>query len=135
VVIEADELWSFVGSKANPQWIWVALDAATRRVLAVVVGDRSEFAARCLWLSLPDEYRERAVFHTDFLPAYRAVIPDGQHVPGGKGDGGTSHVERFWCTVRQRCARFVRKTLSFSKCLENHLGALWFFIHQYNQSH
>jgi hypothetical protein len=25
-------------------------------------------------------------------------------------------VERFWRKVRQRCARFVRKTLSFSKC-------------------
>jgi insertion element IS1 protein InsB len=133
-VIEADELWSFVGAKDNRQWIWAALDADTRRVLAVVVGDRSEFAARCLWLSLPQAYRDRAVFHTDFLPAYRAVLPEERHAAGGKGDGLTSHIERFWCTVRQRCGRFVRKTLSFSKCLENHLGALWFFIHDYNQS-
>lgn len=41
---------------------------------------------------------------------------------------------RVWCTVRQRCARFVRKTLSFSKCALNHVGALWFFIRQYNAS-
>ncbi|NEP53742.1 MAG: IS1 family transposase, partial [Moorea sp. SIO3C2] len=27
----------------------------------------------------------------------------------------------------------VRKTLSFSKKLENHLGAIWNFIHHYNQ--
>ncbi|MEO2090209.1 MAG: IS1 family transposase, partial [Gemmataceae bacterium] len=48
--------------------------------------------------------------------------------------GLTNPVERFWLTVRQRCARFVRKTRSFSKCLENHLGALWFFINLYNSS-
>ena len=133
-MIEADELWSFVGSKAAVFWVWVALDADTRRVVAAVVGDRSEFTAECLWLSLPDEYRAEAVFCTDFLPAYRAVIPEGRHAAAGKDAGLTNHVERFWLTVRQRCARFVRKTLSFSKCLENHLGALWFFIHLYNSS-
>ncbi|MDM8561711.1 IS1 family transposase, partial [Thiotrichales bacterium HSG14] len=25
-----------------------------------------------------------------------------------------------------------RKTLSFSKKLSNHIGAIWFFIHHYN---
>src|SRR4051794_28133942 len=29
--IEADELWSFVGKKANPQWLWLALDARSRQ--------------------------------------------------------------------------------------------------------
>ena len=134
LVIEADELWSFVGSKENVEWVWAALDAKTRRVVALVVGDRSEFTAECLWRCLPAEYREEAIFCTDFLPAYRAVIPEEQHAVAGKDAGLTNHIERFWCTVRQRCARFVRKTLSFSKCLENHIGALWFFIHLYNSS-
>lgn len=133
-VIEADELWSFVGSKREVHWVWVALDADTRRVVAMVFGDRSEFTARCLWEALPAEYRNDAVFCTDFLAAYRAVIPDERHAAAGKDAGLTNHVERFWCTVRQRCARVVRKTLSFSKCLENHVGALWFFIHLYNAS-
>ena len=35
-------------------------------------------------------------------------------------------------TLRQRCSRLVRKTLSFSKKLANHIGALWYFIHDYN---
>ena len=29
---EADEMWSFVQKKANKQWIWIAMDAKTRRV-------------------------------------------------------------------------------------------------------
>ncbi|MGL5834122.1 MAG: IS1 family transposase, partial [Waterburya sp.] len=37
-------------------------------------------------------------------------------------------------TLRQRVSRLVRKTLSFSKSLENHIGAIWYFIHYYNQS-
>ena len=131
-MIEADELWSFVGRKRSDWWVWVALDAQTRQVVAMVCGDRSESTARCLWDALPDEYRDQAVMCTDFWAAYRAVVPEDRHAVAGKEAGLTAHVERFWCTVRQRCSRFVRKALSFSKCILNHVGSLWYFIRQYN---
>ncbi len=127
-------MWSFVGEKAEPRWVWAALDAGTRQVVAMAVGDRSEATARRLWDALPAAYRDGAIVCTDFWSAYRAVVPAARHAAGDKGSGITNHVERFWCTVRQRCARFVRKTLSFSKCVENHIGSLWYFIRQYNQS-
>ena len=73
-------------------------------------------------------------FHGGFWAADAAVVPEARHVACGKGDGTTCHVERFWCTVRQRCARFVRKTPSFSKCHWNHTGSLWDFIHHYTAS-
>ncbi|MFC5411510.1 hypothetical protein ACFPMF_19470 [Larkinella bovis] len=38
---EPEELWNFVLYKANKQWVWVALDRATRQVLALSIGDRS----------------------------------------------------------------------------------------------
>ena len=134
LTLEADEMWSFVGSKREVWWIWVALDAETRQVVAMVAGDRSESTARCLWEALPDGYAAEATVFSDFWAAYAAVIPESQHTPCGKGAGKTCHVERFWCTVRQRCARFVRKTLSFSRCHWNHTGALWYFIRHYNAS-
>jgi len=127
-------MWSFVGSKANPWWVWVALDLESRRVMAMVIGDRSEETAKRLWEALPEEYRDGAIMCTDFWSAYLAAVPPERHAAGDKGDGITCHVERFWCTVRQRCARVVRKTLSFSKCLLNHLGALWYFVRHYNKS-
>jgi len=34
--------------------------------------------------------------------------------------------------MRQRISRLARKTLSFSKKLSNHMGAIWYFIHSYN---
>jgi IS1 family transposase len=52
---------------------------------------------------------------TDFWSAYQAVIPENQHKAAGKETGETAHVERWNNTLRQRLARFVRKTLSFSK--------------------
>ncbi len=44
----------------------------------------------------------------------------------------THHLFRDQC-LRQRISRLVRKTLSFSKKLENHIGAIWMFIHDYNR--
>ena len=44
------------------------------------------------------------------------------------------YIERFNNTLRQRISRLVRKTLSFSKKLENHVGAIWYFVHYYNSS-
>jgi insertion element IS1 protein InsB len=41
LVIEADEMWSFVGKKLVQVWVWAALDADTRAVVAMVTGDRS----------------------------------------------------------------------------------------------
>jgi insertion element IS1 protein InsB len=134
LTLEADEMWSYVGTRREVWWIWVALDAETRQVVATVAGDRSESTARCLRDAPPGEYRAGAIVFTDFWASYAAAIPEAQHTRCGKGAGTTCHVERFRCTVRQRCARFVRKTLSFSKCHWNHTGSLWYFVHHYNAS-
>ena len=114
--------------------MWVAVDAETRHVVAMVCGGRDERTARCLWDALPDEYRDGAIIATDVLAAYTAVVPEDRHAAAGKEAGLTAHVERFWLTVRQRVGRCVRKTLSFSKRALNHVGALWDFIHHYNAS-
>ncbi|TAG39952.1 MAG: IS1 family transposase, partial [Oscillatoriales cyanobacterium] len=33
--VQMDELWSFVDSKGNQQWVWLALDAETREIVGV----------------------------------------------------------------------------------------------------
>jgi IS1 family transposase len=52
----------------------------------------------------------------------------------GKETGETAQVERWNNTLRQRLARFVRKTLSFSKSDEYHEIALRLFLHEYNSA-
>lgn len=134
LAIQCDEMWSFVTSKGNKQWIWLALDVKTREIVGVYGGDRSEEGARQLWASLPSVYRQCAVSYTDFWKAYSLVFPKNRHQAVGKETGKTSYIERFNCTMRQRVSRLVRKTLSFSKKLENHIGAIWMFVHHYNSS-
>jgi IS1 family transposase len=130
---EVDELWSFVGRRADKQWLWLAFDKESRQVLAFFVGDRSRESARALWRRLPVAYRERVTFYSDDWKAYKGVIPAERHLVCGKESGQTSGVERFNCTLRQRVSRLVRKSLSFSKKLENHIGAIKYFICHYNR--
>ncbi len=121
-------------NKGNKQWVWLALDANTREIVGVYIGPRDEAAARKLWESLPPVYRQCTVAYTDFWAAYAAVLPSKRHRAVGKETGKTSYIERFNNTLRQRVSRLVRKTLSFSKSLENHIGAIWYFVHYYNAS-
>ena len=132
MILECDELWSFVGTKRCQQWIWLAINRETREIVGMAIGSRTKATARKLWASLPAVYRQCAIWYTDFWDAYREVLPTKRHRAVGKESGQTNHIERFNNTLRQRCSRLVRKTLSFSKKLVNHIGALWYFIHDYN---
>lgn len=132
LIVEIDELWSFVDQKGNKQWVWLALDRSPREIVGCYVGDRSRESAKKLWKSLPPIYRQCAVCYTDFWEAYETVIPQKRHRAVDKASGQTNHIERFNNTLRQRVSRLVRRALSFSKKLENHIGAIWNFIHHYN---
>jgi insertion element IS1 protein InsB len=118
---ELDELWSFVGQKANKQWLWVALDRPTRQVVALFIGSRGAEGAFGLWQALPESYRQRATFHPDDWAAYKQIIPADQH-RFSKQKKDTNHVERFFCTLRQRCSRLVRLRGAFQSCVEVALG-------------
>jgi insertion element IS1 protein InsB len=68
--VEADEMSSFVQKKANKPWIWIAMDATSRQVIAFLVGDRSRRSARRLWAKIPLAYRQHALFYTDQYVVY-----------------------------------------------------------------
>jgi len=125
--VEADEMSSFVQKKANKQWIWIAMDATSRQVIAFHVGDRSRRSAKRLWAKIPMAYRPHATFYTDQYVGYEGVIPAAQHRAISKLARETNHLERFNNTLRQRVSRLVRETLSFSKKLANHFGAIKLF--------
>ncbi len=101
--------------KAHDFWIWIALCRKTRQVVAYasqVIGAKKPVCA----CGKPfHQQARRGHCFTDFWAAYAAVIPEEQHTAVGKETGETAHVERWNNTLRQRLARFVRMTLSFSK--------------------
>jgi len=88
------------------------------------VGDRACKSARKLWESLPGIYRQCAVAYTDSWQSCKTVIANKRHRAVGKETGQTNHIERLNNTFRQRISRLVRSSLSFSKKLDNHVGAI-----------
>ena len=130
-VLGLDELWSFVQSKAQTLWLWVALCRRTRQIVAWTRGDRSLQSASDLRAALPKGYRQRAT-RSDQWDAYAAAFPERTHRCCTKAEGETCHVERWFGTLRARVSRLVRKAYSFSKHPENHLDAIHFFITTYN---
>jgi IS1 family transposase len=110
----------------------VAIDVLTKEIVGVYIGQRDKDRAQGLGNYLPAVYRQCAVSYTDFWSAYGIVFPKKRHRAVGKDIGQTNYIERFNNTMRQRTSRLARKTLSFSKNLSNHIGAIWYFIHSYN---
>ena len=108
------------------------MDAKTRQIIAFHVGDRSGESGKALWAKMPLVYREQATFHTDQYDVYTGVIQAEQQRAITTQARNTTHIERFNNTLRQRVARLVRETLSFSKKLANHIGAIKYFICHYN---
>lgn len=129
---EADEMWSFVGKKSNKQWIWLAMNTSNRQIIGLHIGGRSAKDAQKLWDSVPKTFKQQATFFTDYWEAYSLVIPTKQHIALGKDSGFTNHQERFNLTLRQRVSRLVRKNLAFSKKQGNHVGAIKYFVSNYN---
>jgi|SRR6266850_3893272 len=129
---EADEMWSFVAKKVNRPWIWIAMAAKTRQVIAFHVGDRSRESGAQLWAKVPEGYQQQAVFHTDLYEVSKGVIPPERPKAITQQAHKTSHSERVNNTLRQRVSRLTRETLSFSKKLAHHIGAIKYFICPYN---
>jgi insertion element IS1 protein InsB len=132
LLVEADELWSFVQKKENKRWIWLILERRTRQIIALQIGDRSQKSADALWAKVPPSVTAQALVLTDCWEAYGLAIPTAQHTACEKQSGQVSLIERFNCTLRQRVSRLVRKSLSFSKSDWFHAEAVKYFISHYN---
>jgi IS1 family transposase len=83
LVIECDEMWSFVFSKTIKVYIWRLIDRKTREIIGCYLGDSSRQSAKKLWgqftRCLPN-----AVAYTDFWESYKTVIPSKSHQTVGK---------------------------------------------------
>ena len=123
---ECDEMWSFVGSKAQQRWLWYALDHKTGKMLAYVLGDRKD--AAFLKLKKLLEPFGIARFYTDDWGAYERHIEPEKHIVGKEN---TQKIERKNLTFRTRIKRLVRKTICFSKKILMHDIVIGLFINRY----
>jgi insertion element IS1 protein InsB len=126
LVLECDELWSFVGSKAEQAWLWLALAADIRLIVGCAIGPYDkETAENC---GIP--FRRHIVNRRPILPISLKFMRAFCHPDATKL--WAKKLAKPSYTLRQRCSRLVRKTLSFSQKLSNHIGTIWHFIHDSN---
>ena len=132
-ILEADEMWSFVQEHWQKRWIWTVMCRRTRQIIAYAIGDRSQQTCRLLWERIPASYKSCQSF-SDLWEAYQMIFPPDTHQCVGKGERQTNHMERWYNRLRQSNARFVRKTLSFSKSDIMHEIVTRSFIIKHNLS-
>jgi len=123
---ERDEMWSYVGKKAEPRWLWQAIDHASGTVLAYVFGRRKDtvFLQRKALLEPFGITR----FYTAGWGAYERHIDPEQHAVGKQH---TQKIESKPINLRTRMKRLVRRTICFSKTTTIHDLVIGLFINRY----
>jgi len=121
-----DEMWSYVGSKANQRWLWHAIDRVTGEVLAYVLGQRKDE----VFLELKGLLEPFGItrFYTDDWGAYERHLEAEKHVIGKRN---TQKIERKHLTLRIRIKRLARKTICFSKLEKMHDIVIGLFVNRY----
>ena len=106
---EVDEMWSYVGKKREPRWLWHAIDHRSGSVLAYVLGRRKDEVFLKLKALLEPFGITR--YYMDSWGAYTRHLDADEHQPGKRN---TQKIERKHLTLRTRIKRLVRKTICFS---------------------
>jgi len=119
-------MWSYVGKKKEPRWLWHALDHGTGKVLAYVFGRRQDEVFLQL-KALLEPFGIRR-FLTDHWGAYARHLAPETHVPAKRH---TQQIERKHLTLRTRIKRLARKTICFSKSIELHDIVIGLFVNRY----
>ena len=77
--IEAQELWSCGTKTRYKQWVWIALDAHCKQVIAFYVDSEAKNGAEEVWKLIPEEYRLHARIFTDLEDVFKKLLPTNQH--------------------------------------------------------
>ncbi len=123
---ELDEMWSYVGKKSNPRWLWHAIERRSGKVLAYVFGRRKDEVFLQLKKLLEPFGIKR--YCTDGWGAYQRHLPAELHEIGKRK---TQRIEQKHLRLRTRIKRLARKTICFSKTEEMHDLVIGLFVNRY----
>src|SRR5262249_38337554 len=103
---EVDEMWSYVGKKREPRWLWHAIDHRSGHVLAYVLGRRKDE----VFLKLKGLLEPFGItkYYTDYWGAYTRHLDADAHQPGKRN---TQQIERKHLTLRTRIKRWCTCSL------------------------
>ncbi len=119
-------MWSYVGSKNNPRWLWHAIDHKSGKVLAYVFGNHKD----AVFLQLKARLEPFGItrFYTDDWDAYGRHLSSEEHIIGKRN---TQKIDRKHLTLRTRLKRLARKTICFSTLKKMHDIVIGLFINRY----
>lgn len=103
-----DEMWSYVGKKTNPRWLWHAIDRKSGQVLAYVFGRRKDK----VFLQLQKLLKPFGIkkYCTDGWGAYERYLPVELHEIGKRK---TQRIERKHLQLRTRIKRLLARLSAF----------------------
>ena len=152
--IQCDEVWGFVhikpytikrrkqqNRKWRPKkgqgvvWLWVAIDAFSKLVIAWHLGKRGYDDAYKFMEKVKARVRNKRLrIATDKYVAYGEVIADvfPRETVNEQDKAGTSYIERHHLTLRSLTKRYARKTNAYSKKRKQHRYALALYFVWYN---
>jgi insertion element IS1 protein InsB len=119
-------MWAYVAKKANPRWLWHALDYRTGQVLAYVFGRRQDTVFLRLKALLEPFGSMR--YYTDGWGTYARHVETEKHTVGQEY---TQKIESKHINLRTRIKRLVRRTICFSKTEQRHDLVIGLFINRY----
>ena len=123
---ELDGMWSYVGKKAAPRWLWQAIDHHSGKVLAYVFGRRKdEVFLQLQALLAPFGIRR---FYTDGWGTYQRHLAPEKHAVGKVH---TQKIESKHSNLRTRIKRLARRTICFSKTTTMHDLVIGLFLNRY----
>ncbi len=128
LILKADEMWSFVGKKKIPQWLWWVEDSYNGRIVAFTFGRRTNATFRRLKKMLINAGISVAFWITDQWIAYQDCLNDQERMVD---KAALQSLERKHLTLRTRIKRLTRKTICFSKSEIIHKTIIGLFINYY----
>jgi insertion element IS1 protein InsB len=123
---ELDEMWSYVGKKANQRWLWHAIDHHTGKVLAYVFGRRKDDVFLRLKALLAPFGITR--YYTDGWGTYERHVDAEEHTVGKEH---MQRIESKHINLRTRIKRLMRRTICFSKTEHMHDLVIGLFVNRY----
>ena len=118
-------MWSFVGRKQNPRWLWGALDHQTGEYSPMsLVAGRTKRCCNSKPYSSP---LDSPLLHR-WLGGLSPALGSHHHVVGKRR---TQQLERKHLTLRTRIKRLVRKTICFSRSIQMHDIVIGLFINRF----
>jgi insertion element IS1 protein InsB len=110
---EVDELWTYIGHKANEYWLAYALNKTNGQVVDFVIGKRTKATLKGLIDNLLASGVKK--IRTDKLTIYQRLIPKTIHRCGAYC---INHIERKNLSIRTHLKRLSRRTICFSRSTE-----------------